>query len=353
MRRAVGALSLATAILWGSAAHGARVFLSPTSTQPDWQAIGEQTFLTGTTASVYVWVIPDAGEILNGVSLSLSATGAGSVEATTHTIYEPTLAGGLARWDLVTVQDPQTLVPPPPPGTPGGTLNAGTLLFQDWNAAALINDTPIPGYTPNYGLDADNAGQDPLRDAATGAFLHSRLDLVGGDLGEIQLFLRVGDRGVTSHLAGFDTLFFGDSAVGIDGGAVGASDPVADARLRVVGVLGDSDGDGQVGLSDLNNVRNNFGGGGLGDTDGDGLVLLPDLNNVRNNFGAVVAVPAGSSRLAAVPEPAGLLAAGSGIAGIFLFFGWRGCFDLLESDRWSGRADNSHYFEKEGHSLEH
>lgn len=351
MCRAVGALLLVAAILFGSAAQGARIFLSPSASSPDWQSLGQQTFVSGASTSVYVWVIPDADETLNGVSLNLAAVGSGSVEAITHAIYQPTLAGGLHRWDLVTVQDPQTLIPPPPLGTPGGTLNAGDLLFQDWNAAALINDTPIPGYTPNFGLDASNAGQDPLFDAATGAFLHSRLDVTGGSVGELQLFLQVGNRGIATHLAGYDTVFFGNSNDPVDGRIAGASDLVADGQLRVVGVLGDTDGDGSVGLDDLNNVRNQFGSTGLGDTDGDGLVLLDDLNNVRNNFGASVVVPAGAAGRFAVPEPAGLFLAVSGVAGIFLFFGWRGCSDLLESDRWSGRADITLYFEKEDHSL--
>jgi hypothetical protein len=351
MSRAVAALSLGAAVLFGNAAHGARIFLSPSASSPDWQTIGQQTFVAGASTSLYVWVLPDAGETLNGVSLSLAATGTGSVQATAHSIYEPTLAGGLGRWDLVTVQDPQTLVPPPPLGTPGGKLNTGGLLFQDWNAVALINDTPIPGYTPNFGLDADNAGQDPLRDAASGAFLHSRLDVVGGSVGALNLFLQVGSRGVTSHLSGFDTLLFGDSSVAIDGGLVGASDPNPDALLRVVGVLGDTDGNGVVDLADLNNVRNHFGGGGPGDTDGDGLVSLTDLNNVRNQFGATAVASPVNSRLYAVPEPGGLLLAGGGVAGIFVFFGWRGCFGVLESAMWSGRADVSLYNEKEDHSL--
>jgi MYXO-CTERM domain-containing protein len=60
------------------------------------------------------------------------------------------------------------------------------------------------------------------------------------------------------------------------------------------GVLGDTDDDGDVDLTDLNNVRNNFGSAGtpvLGDTNTDGLVDLTDLNNVRNNFGASAPVP--------------------------------------------------------------
>jgi len=53
-------------------------------------------------------------------------------------------------------------------------------------------------------------------------------------------------------------------------------------------VLGDTDSNGTVDVTDLNNVRNNFGGLGLGDADGDGDVDVSDLNAVRNNFGASV-----------------------------------------------------------------
>ncbi len=59
-------------------------------------------------------------------------------------------------------------------------------------------------------------------------------------------------------------------------------------------LLGDTDGDGEVGITDLNNVRNNFGGVGLGDTNGDGDVNIADLNNVRNNFGASMPSPVAS-----------------------------------------------------------
>jgi hypothetical protein len=58
------------------------------------------------------------------------------------------------------------------------------------------------------------------------------------------------------------------------------------------GVLGDTDGDGDVDLEDLNNVRNHFGGQGQGDADGDGDVDLADLNAVRNNFGAAATADA-------------------------------------------------------------
>lgn len=60
--------------------------------------------------------------------------------------------------------------------------------------------------------------------------------------------------------------------------------------------VGDTNGDGEVNIVDLNNVRNNLGGTGLGDTDGDLDVDINDLNAVRNNFGNSVGTQP-------VPEP--------------------------------------------------
>jgi hypothetical protein len=76
-----------------------------------------------------------------------------------------------------------------------------------------------------------------------------------------------------------------------------ASREYEDANLRprlvvsyFVPTPGDTNGDGNVDLVDLNNVRNHFGESGspvAGDTAPfDGSVDLIDLNNVRNHFGA-------------------------------------------------------------------
>lgn len=70
----------------------------------------------------------------------------------------------------------------------------------------------------------------------------------------------------------------------------------ADAAYSVSLTLGDrlpGDGndDGQTDLSDLNDVRNGFGGSGSGDVNGDGLVDLSDLNEVRNHFGGQLEEP--------------------------------------------------------------
>jgi hypothetical protein len=67
---------------------------------------------------------------------------------------------------------------------------------------------------------------------------------------------------------------------------------------------GDTNNDGVVDLTDLNNVLNNFGSTGTnpGDDNSDNVVDLTDLNNVLNNFGTTYAAAA----LNVVPEPASL-----------------------------------------------
>jgi hypothetical protein len=351
MRRLEGAFLVAAWVVCTTSAQGARVFLTPETSAPDWNKVSELTMPVGNVATLYVWVAPDAGETVHGVSLSLTANGAAGLYVLSHEILQPVLSGGdQLRWDAVTVQDPQTLDPPPPPGTPGGDLNQGDYLFRDWNASALIIDTPIPGYVPNLGLNVQNGGRDPLFNS-TGDFLYSRLQVAGLAPGEYGLSFHVGNRGVTAHAKGYDEVFFGNSLVPVNGGQVGATDGSIHALFRVVAVLGDTDGDGVVGVGDLNNVRNNFGSSGLGDTDGDGRVQLSDLNHVRNNFGAAAVMPTSASRMFAAPEPGGLLLAGLGSAGIFCFFGWRGFSWLVESDTWSGRADCTPVCVKEDRPL--
>jgi len=82
-------------------------------------------------------------------------------------------------------------------------------------------------------------------------------------------------------------------------GSPGALDPSP--------LVGDVNGDGTVGLDDLNLVRNNFGAVGIGapgDANGDQRVDLEDLNAVRNNFGASAA-PIATRRSPTVASSAG------------------------------------------------
>jgi len=85
---------------------------------------------------------------------------------------------------------------------------------------------------------------------------------------------------------------------------------------------GDTNGDGNVDINDLNAVRNNFGATGaadgslVGDTvPWDGQLNIDDLNAVRNHFGA--------GTPAAVPEPGAGMMAVFGVAAAFATRRWR------------------------------
>ncbi len=91
--------------------------------------------------------------------------------------------------------------------------------------------------------------------------------------------------------------------------------------IRVVPLIGDLDGDGFVGITDLNillaNWNQNVTPGNLlaGDMSGDGFVGIEDLNGVLGTWNAAVPPPASASGTA-IPEPGG--AALLGIVGMAL-----------------------------------
>lgn len=102
--------------------------------------------------------------------------------------------------------------------------------------------------------------------------------------------------------------FYGDNLILENGRLTGAfeSGDIADyaasgnvAIIRSNHLYGDTDFDGDVDLSDLNLVRNNFGLYAAGDASLNGLVDLDDLNLVRNSFGTSISQP--------VPEPSSVV----------------------------------------------
>jgi len=84
----------------------------------------------------------------------------------------------------------------------------------------------------------------------------------------------------------------------VDGGNTWTSVP---GSVKVVAqpayLVGDTDGDFDVDLTDYGNVVNHLGGTGLGDTTGDGGVDLTDYANVVNNLGRTLAHGSGSEAL--------------------------------------------------------
>jgi len=96
----------------------------------------------------------------------------------------------------------------------------------------------------------------------------------------------------------------------------------ATALTVTIQLIGDLDGDGFVGINDLNIVlanwnQNAVAGVGLGgDYSGDGFIGIDDLNAVLGNWNA--GTPPGASASASIPEPGtlGLLAIGLGMCGL-------------------------------------
>ncbi len=95
------------------------------------------------------------------------------------------------------------------------------------------------------------------------------------------------------------------------GQTVGGASFAFDWFSAVSSIAGDLDGDGFVGIGDLNIVLGNWnqsvpaGDTAVGDLSGDGFVGIEDLNVVLGNWNA--GTPPGAPPAAAVPEPTGVL----------------------------------------------
>jgi PEP-CTERM motif len=122
------------------------------------------------------------------------------------------------------------------------------------------------------------------------------------------------DRGANGFAQ--DAIYFGDGTTGqgIDIAGEWYSVRVYDVNTPpTTAIVGDLDGDGFVGIADLNIVLGNWNqnippGDPLADPSGDGFVGIDDLNTVLGNWNAGTP-PAAAS---AVPEPASLVLLGLG-----------------------------------------
>jgi hypothetical protein len=180
----------------------------------------------------------------------------------------------------------------------------------------ILAGATLTGATINSAIfDTANPGDNPF---IAGSPVGGDTTGLGLDLANNRLFASYGSG---SQPAGtYKLLDFTYTGVGTGTGdgfvaSIGALQNVAADVEALGGVIGDTDGNGNVNLQDLFNVQNNFGGTSppsLGDTDGNGTIDLQDLFNVQNNFGA------GAATAVAVPEPASALVALLAVAGVVL-----------------------------------
>ena len=83
-----------------------------------------------------------------------------------------------------------------------------------------------------------------------------------------------------------------------------------------VSIPGDLDGDGFVGINDLNLVLGNWNqsvppGNPLADSSGDGFIGIDDLNTVLGNWNA--GTPPSANASSNIPEPGSLMSLGLGL----------------------------------------
>ncbi len=121
-----------------------------------------------------------------------------------------------------------------------------------------------------------------------------------------------------SSLSGSFDRFTDSSAFSNSDLAFGLTYPSGgDSVVAIVGLIGDLNDDGFVGIEDLNivlgNWNNNVTAGvwALGDPTGDGFIGIEDLNMVLGNWNA--GTPPTASIV--VPEPAGIMLSGVGVLG--------------------------------------
>lgn len=215
-------------------------------------------------------------------SISVVKTG-----ATTGRIDIITTAAGSIGAEVSLVLSGATLT--------GATINSAVFDTANPGDNPFIAGSPVGGDTTGLGLDlANNRLFASFGSGSQAAGTYKLLDFTYGTPGA----------GSTAT---------GDGFVASVGVLTNVAASVANLP-NAPSLPGDTNGDGVVNLTDLNNVKNNFGSPSppaVGDTDGDGDIDLTDLNAVKNNFGATAPASAVS-----VPEPASAIVALIGLAGL-------------------------------------
>jgi hypothetical protein len=147
--------------------------------------------------------------------------------------------------------------------------------------------------------------------------------------GTLELAMKLDDGLTPGDLLGATFQLFDWTGVAIDGGfddvvldpawfaaglSIDLSQLMTTGEVRIVPLIGDLDGDGFVGIADLNIVLDHWNqtvtAGSLrsGDLDGDGFIGIEDLNAVLGTWNSSVPPPASD---AAVPEPTTALGLGT------------------------------------------
>jgi len=198
----------------------------------------------------------------------------------------------------------------------GGGFNGG--LYTPAGHANILSNTPATANlafdtgitTPAY-LASSNAGdvdvlgnsdyKNPVASGATATVSGTTMSIAWGD--------KQGNTNTTAD--GTYTVarvtVTGNTGGFLNGYGVGTAGQTATFFNNLyLPILGDTNADHSVDLTDLINVRNSFGLNAGGDTNSDGVTDLSDLINVRNLFGNSITPPPGAlpaSLGSVVPEP--------------------------------------------------
>ncbi|GAB4110824.1 MAG: hypothetical protein Kow00105_19580 [Phycisphaeraceae bacterium] len=214
-------------------------------------------------------------------------------------------------------------------------INSSSLFLQDAVDVdvLLVNDGVLnlgfsgPGQTIGQDFEQSASGTWLLELGGTGLSSYDRMTLTG--LASLAGTLNINEiGGFTPSLGDSFTILLAGSVLGTFDSVIGTPGPglaydviynPGNVTLTVVpaAIPGDLDGDGFVGIADLNIVLSNWNqavppGNPLADPSGDGFVGIEDLNEVLSNWNAGTP-PQSSSN---IPEPG--VVATLGVLGAFM-----------------------------------